>query len=151
MLAEVAVLETQKPTTLAVWVNVQELKEECSDRVDNKLVKGVIAVDQQDIARYRDFVVDVDRTGAKKNSSTDAEKAALCKPADDIAAFIQNEMQWPQPKYIADSSNGYHLAWSIDLPATADSQNLLEKCYKALQKRFGLETVKIDTSLGDPN
>lgn len=151
ILAELVASETQKPTTLAVWVNLQELKQECSDRVDNQLVRGITAVDSHDIARYRRFVLDIDRSGETKVSATDAEKVVLCKSADDIVSFMCDVLHWPKPVYHADSSNGYHLAWSIDLRATADNQNLIKLSYSVLQKRFGSDTVKIDTSLHDPN
>jgi putative DNA primase/helicase len=54
---------------------------------------------------------------------------------------------WPEPVY-ADSGNGAHLDYYVDLPA--DDGGLIENCLKALALRFDTDTVKVDTSVFNP-
>lgn len=150
-LACVAAYETQKCSTLAIWINLQEIKPQCLNRASNKIQQGVTAVSSKDVTRYRIFLIDIDRNGVSGISATDDEKQELRRIADEIHSYIRGELHWPEPVYIADSSNGFHLAWRIDLPAAAENQGLLRRCYTALQQRFGSETVKIDESLADLN
>jgi P4 family phage/plasmid primase-like protien len=55
---------------------------------------------------------------------------------------------WPEP-VVADSGNGWHLLYKIDLPA--DDGGLVERILKALAKRFDTDAVTVDTSVFNPS
>jgi hypothetical protein len=50
---------------------------------------------------------------------------------------------------VADSGNGFHLLYRIDLPA--DDGELVKRCLKALAHQFDTDAVKIDTSVFNPS
>ena len=54
---------------------------------------------------------------------------------------------WPEP-IVADSGNGGHLMYAIDLPA--EDGGLVERCLNSLAARFSDEMVTIDTSVFNP-
>ena len=51
---------------------------------------------------------------------------------------------WPEP-ILADSGNGAHLLYPIDLPNDQDAANVLRDCLRALVFRFDDEAVVVDT------
>jgi hypothetical protein len=82
----------------------------------------------QHIFRRHWFLVDSDADRPSGISATDAEKAAALKKAREIYGFLK-ERGWPEP-VVADSGNGYHLLYRIDLPASDGA--LLEKLLMGL-------------------
>jgi hypothetical protein len=54
---------------------------------------------------------------------------------------------WPEPIH-ADSGNGAHLLYRVDLPA--DDGGLIERCLKALAARFNSDMVHVDQSVHNP-
>src|SRR5262249_12250235 len=75
-------------------------------------------------------------------SSTDAEKAAAKTTAVACLKFLK-EQGWPHP-IIADSGNGYHVLFAIDLPNDEPSKALLKKVFESLAARFNNDRVKFD-------
>jgi P4 family phage/plasmid primase-like protien len=75
-------------------------------------------------------------------NSTDAEKAA----AYDTALRVRDHLSslgWPKP-VLADSGNGYHLLYRIDLPNDDASTVLVHNGLRALADRFNTEAVQVD-------
>jgi hypothetical protein len=93
-----------------------------------------------DIIRRCWLPIDLDAVRPAGISSTDEEhKAAL-----DFALTIRDHLAavaWPEP-IMADSANGAHLLYRIDLPA--DDGGLVERCLKALAAHFGARSDKVD-------
>lgn len=81
-------------------------------------------------------------------AATDAEKSA----AHALALHVRDELSrrgWPDP-VLADSGNGYHLDYRIELPAASD---LPKRLLDALSARFDDDAagrVLIDTSVANP-
>ncbi|MBL8795503.1 MAG: hypothetical protein JNM56_16480, partial [Planctomycetia bacterium] len=78
--------------------------------------------------------------------STDAEKSR----AEAVILLVQEHLAalgWPAP-VLADSGNGYHLLYAIDLPA--DDGGTVERCLKALAAEFDTDAVKIDQTVFNP-
>ena len=147
---EAARLTLQK-NSKAVYVNLQEIDPECLNRAENKLLDSAKAVTAGDVVRYRNFLVDLDRKGVKDISATDDEKASIQHALDELTEFLIHDLDWPDPRFKGDSGNGAHVNWVIDLPATKESQDLVKRCYQALQQKFGNDIISIDASLADPN
>lgn len=99
-----------------------------------------------DVFRRRWFLVDIDPVRPAKVSATDAEKAL----AYDLIMRVHEHLRdrdWPVP-ILADSGNGYHLLYLIDLPA--DDGGTVERILKALAARFDTPEVRIDQAVFNP-
>jgi hypothetical protein len=79
-------------------------------------------------------------------SSTDAEHDAALELARHVVEKLTAEA-WPHPIY-ADSGNGAHLMYSINLPA--EDGGLLKRCLEALDSRYSTAEVKVDTTTCNP-
>lgn len=107
---------------------------------------GALAKDS-DILRRRWLFIDADPIRPTDTSATDGEKVVAFELANDILAYLAGR-DWPAP-VMADSGNGYHLLYDVDLPA--DDDGLVERVRKALAARFSTEAVKIDTNVYNPS
>lgn len=108
--------------------------------------RGVLAQDS-DIIRRSLFYVDADPVRPSGISSTPDEKSA----AFSVCAAVRNSLHregWPDP-ILADSGNGYHLLYRVDLPR--DDGELIKRCLLALASRFNTDAVKVDTSVFNPS
>ena len=106
--------------------------------------KGGTAKDG-DIVRRRWLLVDCDPQRKGTVSSTDAEKELAYEKAFAVATFLES-LGWPTP-IIADSGNGWHLLYRIDLPA--GDGGLVARVLKALARMFSDDAVDIDTKVGN--
>ncbi len=70
------------------------------------------------------LLVDADPARDAKISSSDAEKAQALAVVRSLRRFLAG-LAWPAP-ILADSGNGYHLLYRIDLPA--DDGGLVSAC-----------------------
>ena len=96
----------------------------------------------RDIARRRWLLVDIDAARPSGISSSDEEHSA----AIDKAKEIRDKMTaggWPSP-ILADSGNGAHLLFKIDLENNDTSTTLVKQCLGALSMRFDDDSIKID-------
>jgi hypothetical protein len=109
-----------------------------------KARKGEIA-SAADVAARRWLFVDVDPVRPGNCSATDAEKAAALATALRARDFLAGQ-GWPAP-LLADSGNGYHLLYRVDLPA--DDGGLVRRVLQALATRFDDAATEIDTKVHD--
>lgn len=107
---------------------------------------GTLATDAN-IIRRRWILIDADPIRIADVSSTDHEKAAARELVERVRTYLR-EIGWPEP-ILADSGNGYHLLYRIDLPV--DDGGLVERCLKALAAQFDSVEVKIDTTVFNPS
>jgi hypothetical protein len=99
-----------------------------------------------EIARRIGLVFDADPRRPAGVSATDPEKALSQERIDRLVHDLTGR-GWPLP-IVADSGNGYHARYVIDLPA--DDGGLLEHVLKAADQLLSDDQVKIDTSLFNP-
>ena len=115
-------------------------------RADNKLKKYVeYATSDADIVCRRWMIADLDPKRPAGISSSDPEHAA----ALDLARQIRGELHaegWPEPIF-ADSGNGAHLLYPIDLPNDAEAADLIKRCLRALAARFNTDVVAVDEGM----
>src|SRR5262245_1734395 len=103
---------------------------------------------EADVARRRWLFIDADPrrpAGMKGCSATDAEKARARAKILQVRDFMTG-LGWPLP-LLADSGNGFHLLYRIDLPV--DDGGLVRRVLRALAGRFDDCAVEIDTSVHD--
>ena len=98
-----------------------------------------------DIVRRRLLLIDCDPQRKGTVSSTDDEKDAARQKMVEVDSFLA-EHGWPAP-IVADSGNGWHLVFPIDLPA--DDGGLVHRVLKVLASMFDDEAVSIDTKVGN--
>lgn len=101
----------------------------------------------EDIVRRRWLFVDCDPMRTGKVSSTNEEKELARAKMTEVDLFLE-EQGWPAP-IVADSGNGWHLLFQIDLPA--DDDELVHRVLQALAQRFDDDSVSIDTRVANPS
>lgn len=106
-----------------------------SNRIETRLGQKEATTSDADISRRQWFPVDIDPKRPSGISSTDEEHAAALKVAGDVAGFLSEFFGFPEPVR-ADSGNGAHLVYRIDLPNDDESRTLIERCLKALGAAF---------------
>lgn len=99
-----------------------------------------------DILHRRWLLVDADPVRPAKISATDEEKALALDAVMRVYDHLR-ERGWPMP-VLADSGNGYHLLYRVDLPA--GDGGVVERILKALAARFDTDQVKIDQTVFNP-
>lgn len=100
--------------------------------------------DSEVVRRLR-LLVDTDPTRPAGISATDAEHEAAIERARAIRDFLTGR-GFPAPM-LADSGNGGHLVYAIDLPADDESRLLVEGFLISLAERFDDDKVKVDRTV----
>jgi hypothetical protein len=135
----------------AVWATGQAALEKNVYVTLNSLAESLRetgrAAADGDVVSRRWLLVDIDPERDGTVSATDAEKEQAREVALAVKAWL-HEQGFPEP-VLADSGNGWHLLYPIDLPAA--DQGLVKRSLQALAARFNTATVKIDTSVFNPS
>lgn len=106
-----------------------------ANRIETRMAKNAATTSDDDVIRRRWFVVDIDAERASGISSTDEEHSATLEVSEKIARFLSEFYEFPGP-VVADSGNGAHLLYRIDLPNDEKSKTLIERCLQALGAAF---------------
>ncbi|MCA1917156.1 hypothetical protein, partial [Methanospirillum hungatei] len=118
-----------------------------ANRLNMKLSRDDKTTGDEDIIRRNWFLIDVDPRRPSGISSTDAEHEAALRKADRIRDFL-SEHGWPEP-ICADSGNGAHLMYRIDLPNDDASQRLIKSALTVLSALFSDDESEIDTTVSN--
>src|SRR5262249_20678571 len=97
------------------------------------------------ITRRRFLLLDADPSRPSGISSTNAEHDRALSLMAQIAYVLGNE-GWPKP-ILADSGNGAHALFVIDLPNDETTNQLIRAVLQALPMRFYNEAIKLDPSV----
>jgi hypothetical protein len=116
----------------------------CANRLDYAQ-KNATTSDLHILER-RWLLLDVDAERPSGISASNSEKEAAHKKAGEIRDYLKGR-GWRLP-IAADSGNGYHLLYPVDLPC--DDGKALEKVLAALASRFDGDGVKLDRSVHNP-
>jgi hypothetical protein len=131
-----------------VYIVLNPMDSGLLERTPNRLrrtPKGQATKDS-DIVCRRWLPIDVDVTRRPGTSATEAERQQAYARALEIASYLR-DLGWPEP-IIADSGNGVHLLYLIDLPT--DDRGLVQQCLAKLASLFDDEQVKIDQKVFNP-
>lgn len=101
----------------------------------------------RDVRTRRSLLVDVDPVRPQGISSTAEEHAAAIELTRQIANRL-GEYGWPDP-IVADSGNGGHLIYAIDLPV--EDGGLIKRIIAKLSAIFSTSTLKIDEKVFNPS
>jgi hypothetical protein len=116
--------------------------------VKTRLTKSDPTTSDRDIICRRWFPIDIDPVRPSGISSSGAEKTAALDKAEKIMQFL-SEMGFPEP-IRADSGNGAHLLYRIDLPNSPESNQCIKTCLEVLADLFSDNQVHVDTAVGNP-
>jgi hypothetical protein len=130
-----------------VYFVMNRVKESLTPRVTNQLTTASSAVKDADIDRRRWFLVDFDPVRPSKSPATDAEHDDAIATAKECRDGV-GKLGWPEP-VMADSGNGAHLLYPVDLPNNQKSDGLVRNCLLAFALRFSTATVTVDTGNGN--
>ncbi|PWR74340.1 hypothetical protein [Methanospirillum lacunae] len=115
-----------------------------ANRIKFRLGKKDASTGDSDIIRRRWLPIDIDPRRPSGVSSSESEHAdAICR-ADTIAEFLSG-LGWPDP-IIADSGNGAHLLYRIDLPQNDESKAIVKSVLELLDRRFSDSRCMVDTA-----
>lgn len=139
--------ELRKYNDIGVFATINEIKPECSGRSQygTILQKPKATTSDNDIARRRWILIDLDPDRPSDTNSTDAQLEAAKVRMKEVYKYLRDEGF--NPPVVALSGNGYHLYYSVDLDNTPENSELVSNFLKALDMLFSDKVVKIDTSV----
>lgn len=105
-----------------------------------------ITTSDAEITRRSWLLIDFDANRPPGISSTDAEHEAALDRAAIVAEDLRRDRGFPLPLR-ANSGNGGHLSYRVDLPNDNDTTELFRRFLEALSRRYSDAHVKIDTSV----
>jgi len=131
-----------------VYWTLNPLKGDLLARRSNKYVKDYSggATSDEHVTRRDRFVIDVDPERISGISAADEEKKASEEVAKKCVAWLK-ERGWPDAEFVADSGNGYHVSYRLELPNTEASRLLVQRVLQALDVMFSTQDTHIDVTM----
>lgn len=127
----------------AIYFTLNPTKSDLLSRAANRIVyRAKNTTADADIECRRWLPIDFDPVRTSGISSTDEEHKAAHKMAKEVKQFLMDR-GWSEP-IVADSGNGAHLLYPIDLPNDDESTILIKTALEALDFQFSNETVNVD-------
>jgi len=115
-----------------------------SNRIKIRLGKKDSTTSDADILRRRWLPIDIDPLRPSGVSSTDEEHTLALAKAEEVTYWIAG-LGFPEP-IRADSGNGAHLLYRIDLPNDDAATALVKSCLATLDALFSDERLSVDTA-----
>jgi hypothetical protein len=128
----------------AVYVTLNPVDPALLALSHNRLTEGMRRTSRDaDVLVRCLLLIDVDPRRPADTSATDEEKANAAQVVKDVLDYLTGR-DWPEP-IEADSGNGGHLDYLIDLPA--DDGGLVKRVLRALAARFNTAEAEIDCTV----
>ena len=119
-----------------VYVTLNRIKPALLARRANRYEEFASTTTSDDqVVRRRWLPIDLDPGRPAGISATDTEHDAAIEKAREIHRFLVKELGWPEP-VAADSGNGGHLDFRVDLPNDDDAHDLVRRVLLALDEKF---------------
>jgi hypothetical protein len=133
-------------TGAAVYVTLNPIDPQLLTRYANRIEVGaaVTTTDAQ-ATRRRWLLLDFDPTRPSNTSATDAQLESATAAARACWQALQAE-GWPAP-LAAESGNGFHLLYALDLPNDSESRDLVKGALAGLAAQFDTDQVKLDQTV----
>src|SRR5215831_16076736 len=126
-----------------VYVTLNPVKPALLARSANRLTEyAKQTTSDTDITTRRWLPIDLDPVRPAGISSTDQEHTWALERRATIRSFL-HDFGWPDP-VVADSGNGAHVLYRIELPNDDASRILVQRCLEALDLQFSDERVQVD-------
>jgi putative DNA primase/helicase len=146
--AEVATPLDAEARPEGIYVTLNPTSAALLGRADHRLRASVGRTQDAEVVRLINLLIDADPVRPAGISATDDEKDLAREMSRAIYAFLR-KCGWPDP-LCADSGNGDHLVYKIDLPNTPENVALVKRVLQALAARFDTDAVKVDLSVFNP-
>lgn len=130
-----------------VEFTLNPVRHDCLSRRAGRIGNGAGAAVDQDVLKRRWLLIDIDPVRKRTISSTNEEKSAAWDTVQQVKSHLEIQ-KWPTP-IVADSGNGYHLLYRIELPS--EDGDLVRNVLRALATRFNNDKAKVDTSVCKPS
>lgn len=98
------------------------------------------------VTRRRWLLIDIDAQRPAGISASKEERDAALDRMRAVDMYLHN-LGWPLP-VTADSGNGYHLLYRVDLPP--DDGGIVKRCLDALAAEYDDDQVTVDTTVHNP-
>jgi hypothetical protein len=149
LFARAAANQSMRPAVEGVYVTMNPVNGDLLARAANRIKKADKAelASDADILCRRWILFDIDPTRPSKVSSTDEEKAKALEVAKALRDCLKAK-GWPDP-LMADSGNGFHLFYRVDLPT--DDGGLVKACLHAAALLVDQPGAKVDTTVFNPS
>lgn len=130
----------------AVYINLNPLDPQLLGRYANRIEEFASATaTDANVIRRRWLLIDLDPARPKDTSATAAQVEAAKQRARVIYRWLKNR-GWSDPM-VADSGNGMHLLYRIDLPNDDASRDLIRGVLAELARQFDAAEVTVDQSV----
>jgi hypothetical protein len=132
-----------------VYVTLNPCNPEFLARANNRVkwAKPGSGAGNKDIVRRFEFLIDIDPVRPSGISATDAEKEKARIKAIRVRDYLTS-LGWPKSLF-ADSGNGYHVRYHLDLPNDDASEKVLKNCLNVLDAKFSDGDSKVDTAVSN--
>ncbi len=146
-LVKVADKMDTEPDVKGIYVVLNSINPDLLARKNNRVdcAKDSTGTGDTNIIKRRWLPIDIDPERLSGISSSDEEHKLSLEKASRIADWLA-EMGFPEP-IKADSSNGAHLLYRIDLDNTDENTSLIRKCIEAIALFHTDEESKVDTTV----
>ena len=130
----------------AVYVTLNPVDPQLLSRYSNRIegYASTTTTDKQ-VTRRRWLLIDIDPVRPSGTSATDAQLDAATVKARAVYGYL-NGIGWPAP-LVAESGNGMHLLYALDLPNDDDATALVKAVLIALGERFDDAQTKVDRAV----
>jgi len=139
----------QVQSAQGVYITLNPVVDGLLARANNRLVaaKDRPLTRDHEVARLQWLPIDIDPVRPAGISSSDHEHGGATRLMDEVVAYLKTSLGWSSP-VIADSGNGAHALFPIDLPITEAPK--IAAVLKELDKKFSTSAAKIDTTVFNP-
>lgn len=126
-----------------IYFTINSVKQELLARSKNHLTeRAQTTTSDADIDKRSMLMIDLDAKRPASISSSYEEHAKAIEKAKQVRDFLM-EQSWAEP-VVANSGNGAHLLYSIDLPNDEESKELVKNVLQALDVIFTDDAVEVD-------
>jgi len=136
------------PTIQGIYITLNKVNPALLSRRANRIKERLGRKDSStadiDIVRRRWLPIDIDPLRPSGVSSTDEEHTLALAKAEEVSCWIAG-LGFPEPVR-ADSGNGAHILYRIDLPNDNAATELVKACLATLDTLFSDDKVNVDTT-----
>lgn len=144
--AVVAALESMRGDAPGIYTTLNPVNPDLMARAYNRLQENTrVTASDPDVVRRNWLLVDIDPQRPAQISSSDEEKNNARDLSIEVLRHLQ-EMGFDR-LITADSGNGYHLIYPIDLPNDDESLDLIKRFLSKLADMFDTDDVKVDKTV----
>lgn len=145
--ADVLLLDADR-STIGIYVTLNTVNSDLlarrANRIKTRLGKKDQTTADSDIIRRTWFPIDIDPIRPSGVSSSDDEHENALAKAETIREYL-TDLGWPEP-ISADSGNGAHLLYHIDLPNETEIRDLIKEALNTLSVLFTDSKCVVDTA-----